>query len=200
MRGADFCFAEDPRRGCADARLLWSRAFDPGVLSVSAESVHEGGWNLRIIRTRRLIVSYGDCVQHIAIAVGKSWLRLDVVEGDALHGSIRFVFHFRDYEPLAPKIDGLAVWMRLCGATGASRWRPPSDRRLVRLIEALRVGDAIAEGASLREIAVVLRSSESVASDWPGAGDSVKSWIRRRVDLAKRLRAAGPAAVLHRSI
>lgn len=170
------------------------------MLSVSAEPDREGGSDVRELSARRLIVACGSQVQHIAIDAGQSWLRMDVVTGDALVGLVRPVLHLRDDDALAFKIESLSRWMRLTGAVGAARWRPRSDRRLARLVEALRVGDALADGASLREIAAVLRAYGSRAFEWPGAGDSIKSWVRRRVDLARRLRAAGPSAVLHHSV
>ncbi|MEO1168733.1 MAG: DUF2285 domain-containing protein [Pseudomonadota bacterium] len=129
-----------------------------------------------------------------------SWLRMDVVRGDALAGPVRLAFHLRDDDALTFKIDSLSQWMRLSGKVGGARWRLRSDRRLTRLVEALRVGDAIADGATLREIAAVLRADKAGMLDWPGAGDSIKSWVRRRVDLAWRLRVAGPSAVLHHSV
>src|SRR3546814_2270295 len=65
------------------------------------------------------------------------------------------------------------------------------DQRLVRLVEALRAADAIAAGASLRDIGV-----GAFGGDWPGDGEHLKSRVRRRVALAVELTRAGPRGVL----
>src|SRR3546814_14755057 len=56
------------------------------------------------------------------------------------------------------------------------------DQRLVRLVEALRAADAIAAGASLRDIGV-----GAFGGDWPGDGEHLKSRVRRRVALDRQI-------------
>nr|WP_246427337.1 DUF2285 domain-containing protein [Sphingopyxis panaciterrulae] len=66
--------------------------------------------------------------------------------------------------------------------------------RLNRIVLALRVIDALGEGASLRTI-----GDEFVrAGDWPGAGDSTKSRARRLVSTARTIWAEGPRSILSR--
>ena len=72
-----------------------------------------------------------------------------------------------------------------------------TDRRLPRLIEALRVLDALRDGASLRAIGAALFGAEQ---KWPGAGDHLKSYVRRRVVLARRMAQAGPVGILSDSL
>jgi hypothetical protein len=56
-----------------------------------------------------------------------------------------------------------------CELGAAAPWLIPGDLRLGRLILALRVLDARAEGASLRDIGLALAGP---AADWPGAGSA----------------------------
>ncbi|MBO9601849.1 MAG: DUF2285 domain-containing protein [Novosphingobium sp.] len=65
------------------------------------------------------------------------------------------------------------------------------DRRLQRLVQALRVADALAVGASQREIGLGI-----YGGDWPGDGEHLKSRVRRMIVLARRLVRAGPGGVL----
>ncbi|MGH6653088.1 MAG: DNA -binding domain-containing protein [Sphingopyxis sp.] len=64
--------------------------------------------------------------------------------------------------------------------------------RFYRIVQMLRVIDALAEGSSLR----VIGETFVRASDWPGRGESTKSAARRLVDSSRRLWAGGPAIML----
>ncbi|MDE8652465.1 DNA -binding domain-containing protein [Novosphingobium album (ex Liu et al. 2023)] len=70
---------------------------------------------------------------------------------------------------------------------------PPTDvgTRFGRLVEALRVGDATAAGASQRAIGLGI-----YGGDWPGDGEHLKSRVRRMIPLAVALIRAGPRGVL----
>lgn len=147
-----------------------------------------------------VIAACGNGVEHIAIASPFGPLRLDVAGGSLLDGPVRLHVRLALSADLPFQLDTLSKLMRLTGITGGARWRAPPDRRLARLVEALRVGDALSDGGSLRDIACVMLGRERVQQEWPGAGDSMKSWVRRRATLARRLHASGPRAVLHRMI
>ena len=62
----------------------------------------------------------------------------------------------------------------------------PPDRRVERLIQVLRVDDALSAGASQRAIAEVLFGSERISTDWRIASDSLRSRVRRLVRDARR--------------
>lgn len=90
---------------------------------------------------------------------------------------------------------------RLVGLLRTGRFLPalfPAERRVERLIDVLRVADALSAGASQREIAAVLFGSERVASDWRTVSDSLRSRVRRLVREARRMTARGYRQVLHR--
>lgn len=83
---------------------------------------------------------------------------------------------------------------RLVGLLRTGRFLPalfPAERRLERLIDVLRVADALSAGASQREIAAVLFGSERVASDWRTVSDSLRSRVRRLVREARRMTTGG---------
>jgi hypothetical protein len=64
--------------------------------------------------------------------------------------------------------------------------------RLHRVVLALRVIDALSEGATLRNIGDAFVR----AGDWPGRGESTKSAARRLAGFARGLWSGGPAAIL----
>ncbi|WP_150290012.1 DNA -binding domain-containing protein [Sphingobium estronivorans] len=101
---------------------------------------------------------------------------------------------------LPAQLDALHVLLRLYGIPDPTRRTPQPDRRMPRLVEALRVLDALACGASLTAIGAVLVGADRIARDWPGDGEHLKSWVRRRVMLARRLQRAGPRGVMGRLI
>jgi hypothetical protein len=64
----------------------------------------------------------------------------------------------------------------------------PVDRRIDRAVTALRVHDAVAAGASHREIAQALFGAERVRKDWSIGSDCLRSRVRRLIVNARRMR------------
>ena len=132
--------------------------------------------------------------EHVAISVDGRELRLDITEGSLFDGAIVPHFGLTGVANLQPKLETLHDLVALCrgGRLGPTRL---IDGRLPRLVEALRVLDALAAGESLRGIATILNPENA---DWPGDGEHVKSRVRRLVALAGRLEQLGPRGVLAR--
>ena len=63
--------------------------------------------------------------------------------------------------------------------------------RDTRRIDVLRVADALADGASHREIAVAFYGSRRVGEEWNSSSDSLRSHVRRLVQHARRMAAGG---------
>lgn len=133
----------------------------------------------------------------MAIAIAGRHLRLDVTEGTLFDGPILPHFHISGMAELSPKLDALNVLLRLSGGLDPAQAPVARDPRLPRLVEALRVRDALAEGASLREIGRVIQPG---CDDWPGDGEHMKSRARRFVALARKLERLGPKGVLARTV
>jgi hypothetical protein len=70
---------------------------------------------------------------------------------------------------------------------------------MARLVMVLRVDDALAEGASQREIAAVLFGTDAMSRDWNGRSDALRSRIRRLVREARATAAGGYRQLLRRS-
>jgi hypothetical protein len=193
-------FVEDATCPAECAHLLWSADLDRGVLVARAlptDGSNPDRFDLAAVGPR-VAVAKGSGGEHVVIADRDVRLRLDIVSGTVLAGPVLLDHQLIGAAALTPKLRALEQLVALCRTSHAARWREPPDPRLPRLVAALRVIDALAEDASLREIAIGLRLNR--AGDWPGTGESVKSHVRRLVALARALRKAGPCAVLRRTI
>ncbi|MGN6279018.1 MAG: DNA -binding domain-containing protein [Sphingomonas sp.] len=190
-------FAEDPKRTFDEARILWSAAIDPTVLTVSACAAGDGTFDLT--RNRYLVAIDRQGHEHVAVGARGNTLRLDVVSGTLLNGPVALQVHLDCAGPVPTRLSALDSLLRLIGIRDAGRRSPQPDARLARLIEALRVSDALVDGASLSTIAASLLGAQW-SEDWPGEGDSIKSLVRRKVDLARRLTAGGPIGVMRHQV
>ncbi|WP_158266335.1 DNA -binding domain-containing protein [Allosphingosinicella deserti] len=74
----------------------------------------------------------------------------------------------------------------------------PPDARIGRLIDMLRVHDALKAGASQREIGEALFGAGRIASDWNGGSDSLRSRVRRLVREARAMARGGYRDLMRR--
>jgi hypothetical protein len=147
----------------------------------------------------RALVARGSAGEHVAITDGPLQLRLDVIEGTVCDGPVLLEHRLLGISAINRQMPVLRQFESLCRTGRIPPWRGLVDPRLRRLIMALRVCDALADGASLRAIGSTL-SLNGISPSWPGLGESSKSRVRRLVDLAGRLERLGPHGVLARLI
>jgi hypothetical protein len=138
-------------------------------------------------------VAHGSLVSHLRIDSGGCAIRLDLVGGFVDATALTIIPELRVHEGFACQL--LAV-QRLHRLLAERPLQPAEDKRLVGLVLALRALDARGEGHGLREIAIHLLGLD----EWPGKGDWAKSRARRLVNLAARLKRAGPRGVLRWAI
>lgn len=193
-------FAEHPDLPAHRARILWSAAADPGVLFAKAiASPHGDTIDFgRLDSVRATVTSSGD-VEHVAIDERLRRLRLDIVEGTVLAGPVRLRFLIDG--PAGAEPGALAL-RRLLAVTRHGRFLPslhPPDARMRRWLLALRVHDALADGATQREIATALYGPERVARSWSGRSDALQSRVRRAVASARNLADGAWRDLLHRA-
>jgi hypothetical protein len=186
-------FVEQAATPADRARLIWSSALDPRVLTVEAEPCNDGSdrFDIRDFAERSGIAKGRH--EHLMVLDRGRRLRLDIVSGTLLDGPVRLRHILVGAANLEPKIVALHQLSSLCRTGRLSVWRQPSDRRLRRLILALRAFDARMEGATLRGTALGLKGAHV---DWPGPGECTKSWVRRLIELGETMARAGPKAIL----
>ncbi|MBV2147522.1 DUF2285 domain-containing protein [Sphingobium sp. AS12] len=134
----------------------------------------------------RAVVAENVC--HLLIDLPSGTLQLLVRGADVLRGDALSIVPQVDLgRPLDPQLREIRRLAKLVDGVTEGE----NDQRLARLVDALRVGDALREGASQRDIALGI-----YGGDWPGDGEHLKSRVRRMIPLACALVRAGPRAVL----
>ncbi|MDQ8757463.1 DUF2285 domain-containing protein [Sphingosinicella sp. LHD-64] len=193
-------FAERPDRPAPEARLLWRAEFDRGVLAVRAAPAgrnDSGGFELARLQRWATLAVGEDGREHLVLSNGWRRIRLDVIEGRLLgSGRVRLHYELSGVSGLEQRLLTLrrllALWQR---GRFVHALFPPL-RGLPRRLEALRVADAVADGASYREIATALFGEPVVRAQWNGPSDFLLSRVRRRAAEARRMAAGGYQALL----
>lgn len=185
-RAGGCTFAADPARDCACSDYLWTAAADPHVLR--ARVLPQRGRDPAI--NLSTVTCFGwrhDGRRHVRIDLPDGPMRLDLVEGAIAAAAVCIEPAVDILRPLDPQIGTI----RRLRALSRGELASVRDQGFARLVEALRASDALAAGASLREIGL-----GTLGDDWPGDGEHLKSRARRRVVLAAALVTAGPRAIL----
>jgi hypothetical protein len=173
---------------CARAVPLWSGAMNPFVL---AASVVAGGSLLDLSNVDHREVAM-DGMRHILLRLPAGPLQLDLLDADDRSGA----FRIRPSIDLARPVEPQAHSVRRLAALVAGAPEPASrEAKVRRLVAALRVGDALADGASQRDIGLGI-----FGDDWPGDGEHLKSRVRRMIPFAAELVRVGPQGVLQARI
>jgi hypothetical protein len=163
---------------------IWTAAANPRLLTVVPA---RSGPALDLARIGHRAAYIGDRC-HVLLHLPRETLQLEGLDG-AFDDGPRRISALIDYgRALEPQLESVR---RL--DTFWSGREPPTDMgtRFGRLVDALRVGDAIAAGASQRAIGLGI-----YGGDWPGDGEHLKSRVRRMIPLAAALIRAGPRGVL----
>ena len=144
--------------------------FDLGRLSDLATVVHSVDGN-----------------EHVVISDGQRRIRIDVMAGSLLNGPVLLQYQLQGIAQLDQKPLALR---RLAALHRYGKLLPslfPVSSRAKSVVSALRVHDALVDGASQRDVAYALFGREAVNSDWAGRSDYLRSKVRRLIALARRL-------------
>lgn len=190
-------FAEDPSLSAPDARLVWDACIEPGVLPVAAHPADSGAadqFDHRRFARWLYIAVDPEGREHAVISDGYHRVRIDVEEGSLAAGH-PVLLHYL----IAGTVGGdaeaqLLPLRRLAGLYRTGRFLPalfPREQKVERMIEVLRVADALSTGASQRDIAAGLFGSERISSDWRSVSDSLRSRVRRLVRDARNMAKGG---------
>lgn len=179
-----YTFPADPALDYNQAVPIWTAAANPRLLTVAPGRF---GPALDLAGTGHRAVSTRDR-RHVLLYLPRATLQLEGLDGaleEGPHPVSPLIDHGRSLEPQLESVRRLDAFLR------SREPLPDMGARLRRLVEALRVGDAIAAGASQREIGLGIYGGE-----WPGDGEHLKSRVRRLIPLAAVLIRAGPRSVL----
>ena len=120
--------------------------------------------------------------EHAVLSDGWRHIRLDIEEGSlAGQEAVLLYYRMRGLVSAEARLQPLRRFLDLCRHRRFARSLFPRDPRIDRGIAMLRVHDAIAQGASQREIGAALFGDERVRRDWSDDSDSLRSRVRRLV-------------------
>lgn len=179
-----------------DAPILWSAHVDPSVLKVMAlrSSGRRGGlFDLRRCRAAATLVRGQGC-EHVLLRDGDCCVRLDVASGTLLAGPVSVFVDLASVGEIEPAIGALRRFHHLCRTGGLPTPRGSARQGPRRQVMALRVFDALAQGASIRDVGVMLFGVERVRDEW--AGEALKSQCRRLIALARTMAGGGYLSLL----
>lgn len=188
-------FAEAPDRPAPEARLIWHADLDPGTLKVVAEPAADDDADALFLEPLApwltIAVDAGGR-EHAVLSDGWHHIRLDVEAGSLL-ASRAVVLHYEiaGIARAEPKVLPLRRFLALARHRRFMATLFPPEPRIGRLIDMLRVHDALADGASQREIAEALFGRERTGNGWRGASDSLRSRVRRLIADARAMAAGG---------
>lgn len=156
----------------------------PFVLDASVEG---GGRLLDLSRVDFRVVRKAD-VSHLLLELPAGTLQLDLRVTGRQHEIVAVRPTIDLVRPIEPQFHSAR---RLAALLAGLPEPVTRDAGLARLVAALRVIDALADGASQRDIGLGI-----VGNDWPGDGEHLKSRVRRMIPFARALAAMGPRPVL----
>lgn len=184
LRCGGCTFPADPTLDSTHAVPLWTAAANPRLLTVVPA---RSGPAFDLAQIGHRAVRTGDRC-HVLLHLPRETLQLEGLDG-ALDDGPRRISALIDYgRILEPQLEAVRRFDAFLRGRGE---QSVPGTRFGRLVEALRVGDAIAAGASQRAIGLGI-----YGGDWPGDGEHLKSRVRRMIPLAAALIRTGPRSVL----
>lgn len=195
---AGLCFAGPGPHGDRIPAVLWSWRADPSVPVLEVEPVRcnvVGALDLRALDLATLVVRTDDGDQHVMVSDGHRRLRLAIVQGDILSGPVACRYRLPQGAVAVASLDGLRLLLALrdTGHLPAAGARPLA--KAARWVEILRAHDARRDGASQRDIAMLLFGQARVEEDWAGRSDYMRMRVQRLLRAAEQLVAGGYRSV-----
>lgn len=197
-----FTFAEDPSRAAPEARILWHADLDPGVLHIEAfpAGVDEPD-RVDVARLRPWLTIVVDQKgrEHAVLSDGFRRIRLDPDRGSLADADlVSLHFHLSGIARARRPLLTLRRFLHLYQHCRFSASLYPADPHVDRGLLALRVHDALTDGASQRDIALALFGTARVAQDWGTGSDALRQHIVRLSAQARAMAQGGYRTVLLR--
>lgn len=155
---------------------------------------YEGGRTCIIACSREakaVLVKTNDGDEHCLIYYGCNRIHLHVIDGTLLEGPVILRFDIGWFGAYEPAILTLRRFLHLCRSGEIFSDRPVSDRMRHRAILMLRIHDALAQGASIRDVGIMLFGLARIEAEWRDPGESLKSQCRRLIASARAMAAGG---------
>ncbi len=194
-------FAEDPSIAVPAARIVWRAEIDPETLLVDAPSVGADSADrvdAELLRKYLFLVQDPGGVGHGVLSDGVHRIRFDVMQGTLCSDeAVTLRCSIYGTHSAEPKLRPLARLLDLCRRGCFAPTLFPREPKSARWIALLRVHDALAAGASGRDIAAELYGAQHLAASAGAGADSLRSRVRRLVREARAMARGGYRTLLH---
>ncbi len=185
--------AEDPALDALAARPMWSSKVDAGILA--AEAHLPAMQLLDHVCCPELVTSVrkGAC-EHFLFSDGLRSIRIDLEFGPMMAASEAPRWRIAGLASIEPQLLALRQLSALHRHGKFARSLHPAQRRGPRWTQMLRVHDALAQGASYREIVAVLFGVDVTGARWRAEAGTWRLRAQRLAAGAASAVAAGPPA------
>lgn len=176
------------------ARPVWRADTDPHVLLATAQSASIAKSDAFDVGSVTRLATCHRCAEgqeHWLFSDGFRSIRLDLIVGSLSAGSVDLNYHLAGLATVLPRLTALHRFIAFAttGSMPNSLFRPETKAQRWTLV--LRTADAIAAGASQRDIAQSLLGVEP-GPRWRIASPSLRRRAQRLVEAARRAMGADP--------
>lgn len=183
---------EVANRTVPDARPVWTAEADPFVLAAEAgPPTGREDFDLSGMAGWSTLVTAVDGRQHLLISDGFRAIRIDVLTGSLALGPVQIGYRLAGLRSAERPVLTLRRFLALWRSGEFPRSLHPGETRARRWILMLRACDALAVGATQREIAGALLSADALQPLWRSQAPSLRSRAQRLVRAAAIMQAAG---------
>lgn len=190
----------DPHLRSSDCSMLWGAKADPSVLRVDAvpfrASDEATSFDLRRWSSLATVVKPASGNENLLLHDGVNSIRLDIMSGSLLDGPVALRFDIHREDSVDPMIDTLRRFLHFQRTGAIPPQRQSRERHHQRVALALRVHDALVQGASIRDVGIMLFGISRVEAEWEASGESLKSACRRLIVLARSMASGGYLTLL----
>lgn len=171
---------ESPDLAAPVARPVWRAEAHPFVLSATVDAVDNpmDGFDLKSFGEKATLIEDLDC-ERVLFSDGLRAIRLDILSNTLKRGPVRPQFLIAGISSAEAPLLSLRRFLSLCRTGSFSATLHPPESKAPRLVLMLRAHDALAAGASQREIASVLLSAEAGQLRWRVNAPSLRSRVQR---------------------
>lgn len=183
---------EVANRAVPDSRPVWTAAADPFVLAAEAgPPTGRDDFDLGGMAGWSTLVTSAEGRQHLLLSDGFRAIRIDVLTGSLARGPVQIRYRLAGLRSAERPVLTLRRFLALWRSGEFHRSLHPRETRARRWILLLRACDALAVGATQREIAGALLSVEARQPRWRSQAPSLRSRAQRLVRCATMMQAAG---------
>jgi hypothetical protein len=134
--------------------------------------------------------------EHLALSDGYRRIRLDVGRGTLCEGPVHLRYQLQGLAGIESKVLTLRRLLELCRLGRFARDLHPPERLAPRWVAALRVYDAVREGASQRQVAAIMYGEKSTTVGEESGSDFLRLRIQRLVRVGRYMAAGGYLTLL----